>query len=75
MGKKITRRSFIKQGAALSASSLLLHPLSENLYSGEIHGSPDISVVTGADYHKSTVEAVSRLGGMKKFVGKGIFWQ
>jgi len=71
MGKKITRRSFMKQGAVFGASTLLLNPFSGQLHSGEKKKSPDISVAKGQDYYRNTMEAVSMLGGMKKFVGKG----
>ncbi|MCK5004286.1 MAG: DUF362 domain-containing protein [Candidatus Aminicenantes bacterium] len=70
MGKKITRRSFLKNGAVLGASSLLLYEFPNKIYaSPKMY--PEISVVSGADYYKNTIEAVASLGGMKKYVGKG----
>lgn len=70
MGKKITRRSFLKKGAVLGASSFLFYECPNKLYSSpKVY--PDISVVSGTDYYKNTIEAVAGLGGMEKYVGKG----
>lgn len=71
MGEKITRRSFIRKGAVLGASSLLLAKFPERIHPETALEIPDISVVTGNDYHKNTIEAVSKIGGMNKYVGKG----
>ncbi len=71
MGGKITRRSFIRKGAVLGASSLFFTKFPTRIQAEPVSKIPDISVVTGNDYFKNTVEAVSRIGGMKKFVGKG----
>ena len=71
MGKKITRRSFIRKGAVLGASSLLLTKFPDKIHPGTVLKIPDISVVKGIDYYKNTIEAVSKIGGMKQFVGKG----
>lgn len=71
MEKKITRRSFLKKGAVLGASSLLFYEFPEKIYPSTSEVRPDISVVSGNDYYKNTIEAVSRVGGMAKYVGKG----
>ncbi len=70
MGKNITRRSFLKKGVVLGASSLLFSEFAEKLYSSP-KAYPDISVVSGAEYYNNTIKAVSHLGGMGKYVGKG----
>lgn len=72
MAKKITRRTFIKETTAIGATSLIGGSLitgSSSLLSAE--EKVDISVVKGKDYLKSTLMAVEKLGGMKKFVPKG----
>lgn len=68
MFSKITRRSFIKTSAAISASSLIGSSLLTKLVYGK--GKVDISVVQGEDYFENTIKAVKQLGGMKKFVPK-----
>jgi uncharacterized protein (DUF362 family) len=68
MTTKITRRSFIKTSAAVGASTLAGSSLLSKLVYGK--GKVDISIVTGEDYFKNTIEAVKQLGGMKKFVPK-----
>lgn len=65
----ISRRSFIKGGAALGVSSLLAGsaigwmPKLSFAQTGI-----DIAAGKGSDYFKNTVEAVETLGGMDKFV-------
>ena len=71
MSKNISRRSFIKQGVAFSASSILFFNFRQKVYSSQAAVTPDISIISGNDYYKNTVEAVIRLGGMKKFISKG----
>lgn len=68
MSTRITRRSFIKTGAALGASTLVGSNFLSKLAYGK--GKVDISIVKGQDYFKNTIEAVKQLGGMKKFVPK-----
>ncbi len=55
MGKKITRRSFIRKGAVLGASSLFLTKFPERIRPETVLNIPDISVVTGTDYYKNTI--------------------
>ncbi len=70
MGEKISRRSFIKTGAVLGASSILLYEFPKKIYSSpKVY--PDISVVSGTDYYDNTIKAVASLGGMNKYVGRG----
>jgi uncharacterized protein (DUF362 family) len=72
MSKKITRRTFIKESAAIGATSLvgagLLSGSGGLLQAGE---KVDISVVQGKNYLDNTKKAVELLGGMKKFVLRG----
>lgn len=68
MSQKINRRSFIKTGAAVAASSLVGNGLLSKLVYGS--GKVDIAIAKGEDYFKNTIEAVKQLGGMKKFVPK-----
>ncbi len=68
MTTRITRRSFIKTSAAVSASSLVGNNFLSKLVYGK--GNVDISIVKGENYFKNTIEAVKQLGGMKKFVPK-----
>lgn len=72
MTKKITRRTFIKETTAIGATSLIGGSLITGsgglLSAGE---KVDISVAKGKDYLESTLMAVEKLGGMKRFVPKG----
>lgn len=67
MFEKMTRRTFIKKSAVISASSFcgmsMLSSCSKNTTS-----SADIVVVMGEDYFQNTVKAVESLGGMGRFV-------
>ena len=64
MARKITRRSFIKESAAVGVGSLV----GGSVLYGFAGGTVDVSVVKGEDYFKNTVKAVEQLGGMKQFV-------
>lgn len=69
--KEMDRRQFIKTGlqAGMALGGLAMAP---ELMAKEVAGDlPDISVVRGGDYFKSTVRAVENLGGMGRFVSKG----
>jgi len=75
MGKKISRRSFIKKTVMLGAASIagerVFHALAKSgespaFASGEI----DLSVVKGPDPFAATQKAVEQLGGMGKFVSR-----
>lgn len=67
MAAKIDRRTFIKGSTAAGLGALV----SLNTQPGYAGPKPDVSVVKGEDYFKSTIKAVEQLGGMKKFVKKG----
>ena len=81
MSRKFSRRTFIKKGAALSASSIiggnLLYDLARS--SGSIgnqeksagNKAVNIAAITGKDYFGNTIETVALLGGMKKYVSAG----
>ena len=73
----IDRREFLKRSALLGGSAFLGGPLLGQqgarpepimAFQGDL---VDISVVQGADYFKSTRQAVTQLGGMGNFVPKG----
>ena len=72
--QKISRRTFViecsKTTTALAGLSLM-----PGLWPGMAQATqdvrPDISVVTGTDYYKATIQAVEQLGGMSRFVSKG----
>lgn len=69
MPNKISRRSFMKQSAAIGASTIIAPSLiSSSVYA---HGEDAISVVEGDDYYSNTIKAVEALGGMGHFVSKG----
>jgi uncharacterized protein (DUF362 family) len=73
MDKKMNRRTFVKKSAkattALAGLTLMPGLLSVPALAAE--GTPDISVVTGTDFYKATIQAVENLGGMGRFVSKG----
>lgn len=64
MAKTISRRSFIKESAAVGVGSLLGGSF---LFAED---TVDISVAKGEDYFENTLKAVEQLGGMKQFVPK-----
>ena len=70
MSQKITRRSFIKTGAAIGAGSLVGSSILTDFGCGKKQERVDISVVKGADYFENTIKAVEQLGGMNQFVPK-----
>jgi hypothetical protein len=71
MTRFITRRSFIKDGAVLGASSTLGSGMGGWLHKLALAASqPDITAVKGADHYGNTLKAVELLGGMGKFVPK-----
>ena len=65
MKKNMDRRSFIKTGALLGATSIVAAP-------GILDAAktPDIAVVEGMDSFASTLKAVQKIGGIKRFVKK-----
>jgi uncharacterized protein (DUF362 family) len=69
MPKKISRRSFMKQSAAIGASTIIAPSLISSTPSA--HGEDAISVVEGDDYYSNTIKAVEALGGMGHFVSAG----
>lgn len=69
MPKKISRRSFMKQSAAIGASTIIAPSLLPS--TATAHGENTISVVEGDDYFNNTMKAVEELGGMGHFVSSG----
>jgi len=70
MSKKISRRSFIKQGTAIGVGSLVAGNIVSGLGMPADKGGVDISAVQGENYFDNTIKAVELLGGMGKFVPK-----
>ncbi len=77
MTKKIGRREFFKQSAQFGLTAAIGGSLiaqsrpgvgSTYFFEGQL---ADLTVVSGADYYKSTFKAVELLGGMDKIVSKG----
>ena len=76
MAKRISRRSFIKQSAAIGASSfvgsgMIVRCSKKEAPSAKKVKDYGISVVKGEDYFANTLKAVEQLGGMEQFVPKG----
>ena len=76
MQTHLNRRSFLKKSALVGVGSLLGVPTMARPARGAsstagVTGVPDLAVVTGGDYFKSTLAAVDRLGGMGRFIPKG----
>ncbi|MFC1890224.1 DUF362 domain-containing protein [Thermodesulfobacteriota bacterium] len=73
MDKKMDRRTFLVDGAkaTVALAGLSLAPGLLPVPARAADASPDISVVTGTDYYKATIQAVEQLGGMGRFVSKG----
>jgi uncharacterized protein (DUF362 family) len=76
MDKKIGRREFFKRSAQFGFSVAIGFGLTPPLRgrNGFLLGgeSPDIAVVKGSDYYAGTVKALNALGGMEKFVSRGV---
>jgi len=77
MTRKINRRTFITESAKLGLSALVGGSVLPHICSGASTavsgaGSADIAIVTGANYFNNTINAVTLLGGMEKFVAKGV---
>jgi uncharacterized protein (DUF362 family) len=68
MTKEISRRSFMKQSAAIGVTSVVASATYPNLVFG--NKPIDVSVVKGDDYLMNTKKAVGILGGMERFVPK-----
>ena len=71
--KKISRRTFIKQGVALSTAAMWSGPVLSSIggvASGAAQASKamDMSIVTGNNFFNNTIKAVDMLGGIKNFV-------
>jgi uncharacterized protein (DUF362 family) len=84
MSGNVSRRSFIKQGAVVGASSLLGAGMlscrgredqpaaDEETQAAETEPRPNaISVITGDRYFDNTIVAVEQIGGMGQFVSEG----
>jgi len=73
--KQISRRTFIKQGVALSTAAMCSGTVLSSL-GGVARGATqatkavDMSIVTGKNYFNNTIKAVAMLGGIKHFVSK-----
>ncbi len=77
MTRKINRRTFITESAKLGLSALVGSSVLPRMCNGASTvvsgaGSADITVVTGEDYFNNTINAVTLLGGMEKFIAKGV---
>lgn len=71
MTTKIKRRDFLKKSACIGITSAVGGKGISAFLKGsflEASEAPEISVVTGADFLKSTVKAVDLLGGIKKYI-------
>jgi uncharacterized protein (DUF362 family) len=69
VAEKITRRSFLKQGAVVVGgvlSGMALVPSG-----AEAGAEPELFVVHGAKYYENTLRAVDGLGGMGRIVSRG----
>ncbi|MCP4896504.1 MAG: DUF362 domain-containing protein [bacterium] len=78
MKKSITRRSFIKTGTALGASTListtaLAHLTGDDAKEGTKprNESVDLIALTGPTYYDHTLQAIEALGGIDRYVSKG----
>jgi len=73
MDTHLSRRSFLKRSALIGVSSFLGVPTLARPASGASGTAavPDLAVVKGGDYFKSTLTAVDRLGGMERVIPKG----
>lgn len=65
------RRDFIKKSSFFSAAAFTtLSGIPKWIYPQQTPATSDISIVEGTDFFKNTIEAVNRLGGIKRFVSK-----
>jgi len=73
MDTHLSRRSLLKNSALVGVGSLLGVSGLARLASGAAGATagPDLAVVKGSDYFKSTVAAVDRLGGMGRIIPRG----
>ena len=72
MGTGISRRSFIKTGTVIGASSILAGSRLSGLVIRQAFAAnlPDLASVQGPDAYANTVRAVEMMGGMGRFVSK-----
>ena len=72
MRNKITRRNFIKKGAALGASTSIGTTSLSNIIEATVNPNKniDIAVTIGRDYYENTKKAIEILDGMSKYVPK-----
>lgn len=70
MTRLITRRTFIKSGAALGAASTIGVPTGWLGRTALAAGPTDIVAVKGTNYFQSALKAIELMGGMGKFVPK-----
>jgi uncharacterized protein (DUF362 family) len=72
MSEKYGRREFLRKSAGLGMSAALGHGLLSTVSeAATTSAAPEICVVTGGDYLKSTIKAVEMLGGLRTCVPKG----
>jgi len=71
---QMSRRSFIRTGTAFGVGSMAAASITTPLTAAEAKKTnhPDIAVVNGMDYYTNTQKAVELLGGIKRFVPKGV---
>jgi uncharacterized protein (DUF362 family) len=71
--RRIDRRNFVIQSAktagVIAGASLMPGLIPRVLNAAD--APPDISVVTGTDYFKATIQAIEKLGGIGRFVSSG----
>jgi uncharacterized protein (DUF362 family) len=67
----IDRRTFIKQGLAVSTGSVLGTVSLPSILMGSDKAKVDLSIVHGTDYYMNTWKAVDALGGISSYVRKG----
>lgn len=75
MNNKITRRNFIKRGAAFGVSTSIGTSGLSNIIEDAVnpnfpHKNIDVAVTVGRDYFENTKKAIEILGGMSKYVPK-----
>ncbi len=69
MGKKLTRRTFIKAGGAIGINTFLGKPLIPELAAAS--EKIDLVIVRGKDHLNNTKQAVAILGGISRYVPRG----
>ncbi|MCX6234422.1 MAG: DUF362 domain-containing protein [Bacteroidetes bacterium] len=69
--KNLSRRSFIKAGAMITAGTIISTSLKPwFLFGNSARPFPDISVAKGSDYYNATIKAIEGIGGISRFVNR-----